>query len=273
MHGLNTNQNGLEKIKSLFNPKPKCPSFNKRLPKIYAWADGASSMPFQNLSAVETELNDLVDLRNSEETGMVSFSAALGLGFEFSNGLYLESGLSFDKINTVFEHAVGNESRKVTYIEIDTIWGAGGDIEDFTIEMDTSYYFETGTITKIHVNNFKQIDIPLKVGYTYRVLPKLHVKVDGGLLVNVASWNEGHILNENKAIVSYGENGSIDLFKKKLGLAYMANLGVTTPLNSRFSLDAGLDLRWYPDRSLSQINRIKQSYTKIGLSAGINYRL
>jgi len=272
INNLSYNSDKNYEIDALFAAKPKCPRFSKPKPRIYLNADFTSAITSLALSSNNPELDHIVDFRNRNEKGLISFASTLGIGIQFRNGIYLESGINYSKINSVFTHEIEGSGKETSIIIRDTIPDPNEDV-GYRIEITESTIYESGTITNTYVNNFSQLDIPFKIGYQYDINDKHKLRVDGGVYVNIKSWNQGHVMNIEDEVVEYGSSTSNEIFRSHVGLGYGGSLSFTTLLSPRLSLNTGLSLRHHPNQSIGGVNEINQSYTNFGLQTGINYRL
>ncbi len=252
-------------IQRLFSPANRCPRFSNKLKGLYVWADYTSAYTSQSLSANTTEYDTYINSRNSSETSIYSFSSSLGLGFIHTSGWFVESGLTYDQINTQFhqteENIIGTEEI------IRTSKDENGNV--------------TGTYTEVipiigyneirHINKLTQMDIPLLVGYELPVSPKLNISLKAGPNFNISSHSSGRVLDIDGNPIYFGDDSGSNLYSDKFGIGYIAGAHVIKNINDRLSLNLGVTYRSYTDRQHATIP-VRQSFTKYGLSTGVRYR-
>ena len=247
----------------------QCPQFRSSGPEFYAYSNFSSSLPFQSLS--NSELDDYIDLRNSTESSAISYSADLGVGIDFRNGYFIETGLMIDQINMRFNHKE-TVIRNTSFVRIDTFYDTSGEIVDITESVANEQ--EVGTKETKALNKFRQIDVPLRVGYRFPVSQNFDLAVSGGFIFNLRSFNSGKQIDRSEDIVSYNrDNSDLQLYKTKLSVSYISSIKLEKEINSKLLLNGGLDFRLYTGNFNLSTNPIDQNYFKLGVSAGVRYRI
>ena len=206
------------------------------------------------------------------ESSALSYSTTLGLGYRFDNGLIAETGLGIDRINIDFHKPGDDEVRYTTVITIDTMITP---TNDTITSIDTTTIRIDGTDPVFAINQFTQIDIPLVVGFEFPLSDKLRLALKGGVLVNIRSTNSGRMLGLNDEPLEYGSNSKNDnqYFKTNIGFSYTGGLNLEADLSESFSVYGGLNVRYYPNSFSLNDNPVQQSYSKMGLMAGLKYRI
>ena len=244
-----------------------CPSFEPYRTGLYVFADQSLGYNFQRLEALDPEFKDLEDLRNSKENGSISFSTNLGVGKQWSSGFLLETGLNYDKI-TVNSRKYSDDAPSRLMITIDSVLTPQG----WEITRDSTFIAQAndGQVT----NRFSQVNIPVIFGYESFVSERFSLIAKAGVLVNISSKNEGQISNASGDLVTYdSDNINTSLFKTNMGISYMASLHIQTEFTPLLAGYTGINVNYYPDNFALRSNPIKQTYTKVGLTAGLKYRL
>ncbi len=254
------------------NTGSECPDFEIYHPGFYAYTELVSGVSLLTLKARKAEFVDYKESRELTESNAFSYSATLGLGFQFDNGLIAESGISFDRLNTRFKYKDENAIKNSTVITIDTM--ILNDI-DTIIHSDTIVLQQTGINEVSIYNNFNQIDIPLVIGFEFPVGEKFRLSLKGGVMINITSSNSGQMLGLNNFPIAYGssQQGDSEYFKTNIGFSYTGGINLEADINENISLYAGANLRYYPNSFSLKDNPISQRYTKVGLTTGIKYRL
>lgn len=243
-----------------------CPSFEPYSSGLYFFADVTTGYNFQKLESPEQEI-DIVTLRNSKEKNAVSISANLGLGKQWSSGFVLETGLNYDRIN-IRSDQYNDDIPPRLMITIDSVLTPNG----WQISRDSTYIaHQNDGKTK---NNFTQFNIPVIFGYESFVSDRFSLVAKAGILVNISSRNSGQVKNSTGDLVTYdSDNIATSMFKTNLGIAYTGSLHLQTEFTPLLAGYTGISVNYYPDNFALQANTVKQTYTKVGLTAGLKYRL
>ena len=264
---LSKNDNGDERpfIQRLFSAGTQCPKFSHKLKGLYAWTNYTSAYVDQSLSADSGELGEYISKRENSENSLYSFSTSLGLGYIHASGWFVESGLTYDQINTRFHQ-----------IEEDII----GTEEIIRTSKDEDGNI-TGTFTEIipiigfneirHTNKITQIEVPLLIGYELPVSPGLSLNLKAGPNFNLSSNSAGRILDIEGNPIFFGDNTNVNLYRDKFGVGYIAGAHLVKNLSNKLSFDIGMTYKSYGDTQDSS-NPIIQSFSKYGLSSGLRYR-
>ncbi len=254
----------------LFNSGNDCPDFKRKWPGLYLYSQLGSYYPFQSLSSDGSEMSSLISERDLTESGVPSFSFETGLGYDFYNGLFVQTGISYNQINIKFYHRQEDIINNITSIIIDTLFNPQGEV--VSINKDTSVYQEIG-VQELTVNNsFKMLDIPISVGYSYPLTDKIHLRASAGLIFNMRTRSRGYMVDSNGEPYEYGRNDN-DLFKTKWGLSYSGALDLETIINDKFSFNAGLNMRYFSKNINVSTNAVDQRFFNLGIVAGVKYRI
>jgi len=252
-------------IQRLFSVGTPCPKFSRKLKGLYAWTNYSSAYVHQSLSAENGEYGDIISRRQDSESNAYSFSTSLGLGYIHASGWFVESGLTYDQINTRFhqieENIIGTEEI------IRTSKDEQGNV--------------TGTYTEVipiigyneikHTNKLTQIEIPLLFGYELPVRPGLNLSVKAGPNFNLSSNSSGRVLDIDGNPIFFGEDTNNNLYRNKFGVGYIAGAHIVKDLSEKLSFDIGITYKSYGDTQDSS-NPITESFNKYGLSTGFKYR-
>lgn len=264
--GINRYDNILSKMILRANSAPACPYFGHLSSGIYVYADYSLGAVNQMLSTTHPDYNNLLARRNGSESGALSLSVNVGLGKQWRSGLLLESGINYDRINTTFR-AAEDVTRNTTMIITDTIYTTQG------IDVVSDTVITTEISRPASNNSFRQINLPVLVGYDLPVFNRFSLVVKGGVLVNLKSYNSGTIEDQNGLKPFSSEDLESSIYKTNLSMAYVADLGLATSLTSDLSAYCGIRVNYYPNNFSLRNYPIAQTYTKYGLSAGLRYSL
>jgi len=252
-------------IKRLFSAGTKCPSFKRNLRGLYLWSDITSSYASQSLASKQGELSQYINLRNESEQSLFSYSFSTGLGYIHPSGLFMEVGLTYDKINMKFynkeEDIIGSE--EIIHIIRDQ---NGNEVGTETEIRPIIGYNEI-----VNHNTFTQVEVPLLLGFEMPVTPTFSLAVKAGPNFNLSSQNEGRIMNIEGTPFYYGDKSETKIYKDKLAVGYIAGVNLVKNLNQNMSLNVGLNVKSY-DQFSNDNNPLEHSFIKYGLSTGIRYR-
>lgn len=255
---------------ALFGTKTECPRFRQQWPLLYSFSDVSLSHPSQSLSTQVSESSEHVGIRSQSESSLPSFGVRTGLGYDFYNGLFVQAGLAYNQINMKFLHREEDVINNKTSIVIDTLFNSQGDT--LSITRDTTVVQEIGIKETRGTNTFRMIDIPVEIGYHYPLSNKFSLRASVGLALNIKTVSAGYMLDTNAETFRY-DSGDSEYFRTKTGLSYLANLAVETQVSGNIYLNAGIRWRHYGTEFNASDNPIDQSFTSLGLNAGIRYRL
>ena len=250
------------------NAASGCPKFEKEYNGLYISAEVALDYNHQNLNNKLVENNNLLAERKRTEKGIMSTSYNLGIGKQFKSGLFIESGINFDRLRTRFKLADEDLVMNSTVITIDTIITPNGP----TVVIDTTFQQITGAEVESR-NIFNQVNIPLLVGYELTINEKFSLLAKGGIQLNVSSSNSGQLMSDNGPMLYSSDRVSSSIYKTNLGLSYAGGLHLAAHLNSEMSVFSGVNFRYYPSDISLESNTISETFFKYGLSAGVRYQL
>jgi len=238
-----------------------CPSFLRFRSGVYVFSDIKISLLQQKLEAKTSEQVAIIASRNKTEEELMSTSYTFGIGKVWNSGFIFESGINFDNILTKFLVSEGG----TTVIEIDTFLLPGGGMQ---IVQDTFNIVGEGI-----KNKFNQINIPVRIGYDLPITEKISLAAKAGVLINLASSNNGKIMTEEGTYRYSSAERSLSLFKTNLGLSYTGGMDINMQVSSKIAGYAGIHCNYYPSNFGLSTYGIKQTYLKYGLTAGLRYSI
>jgi len=243
-----------------------CPSFDKHYSGFYVYIDANYGYSFQNLTSQFEENNSFAASRSAQEKGALSISANVGIGKKWHNGFLLETGLNYDRININADN-YSDQSGSRLLIRIDSVMTPTG----WLTTVDSTYITND---EKIAPNRFTQFNFPLAVGYELYLQDGISLIAKTGVLFNITSSNSGTLVDEDGNSFIYNSNNPLTRFyKTNLGLSFLANLQVQKELTPLIAGYIGMNVNYYPNNFSLSDNPIKQTYTKVGMTTGLTYRL
>ena len=247
------------RLLGLKKASPICPTFKPFRSGIYVFTDiraGLSTQQLENKTE-NIETDAIISQRSASESSAISSSFNIGVGKRWNSGILVESGLNIDVISTTLSFLQPGE----TIIVIDSFP---------EITMDTTNTAPQMVRTK---NKFRQVNIPVNLGYEFRISERYSIAAKAGILINLASSNSGQLITESGLVAYDSSDRNSNFFKTNLNLSYSGGLDLIGDINNNFSGYIGLNFNYYPsDFSLSTYS-IRQSYYKAGVTAGLRYRI
>ena len=226
--------------------------------------------PFRTMHSLGNgELASYLDSRRSTEDGMPSFNAGFTAGYFHSSGAIIKSGIQYTQINERFLHVKENIIRIQTHITIDTMYNQDG---SYTIRRDTSIVEVLGREELRTFNQFRMLDVPLILGYTFD-LARFSLDVNAGIIFNVTSANSGRIFNQDLIPSYYGSKGSGQFkpYTNYYGLSLYAGVSLLSRLRGHTQFYIEPHFRYYIKSFSNSQYPIRQKYFVTGLSTGIRY--
>jgi hypothetical protein len=257
-------------LPKLFSQGTECPDFRQPWPGLYSYVNLTTAYPFSSLASGGAEMTDLISARSMTESPLPSFTAEMGLGYDFHSGFFVESGIRYNQINIKFSHREEDIINNTTSIIIDTTFNGQGEV--IAINRDTSVVQEIGVREITNTNHFNFIDIPLSIGYNYRLSTKINMRASAGLVMNLRMRSKGYMLDHYEQAFMYG-HGESSMFKTRVALSYTAGLMFETELNEKIIAGAGMRMQYMPGNINLNTNPVDQSFLTIGISAGLRYRI
>lgn len=253
---------------------PDCPGIeadaagNKRYFEVYAGPDmGIRS--FGSFGADST--SDAYLQRRKQSTKFRSaFSAGVRYTRVFANGISLRTGVNYSQLNEKFQYINPKDIRYILVITPrDVIIGGVN-----TTIYDTLRYVQEGTRVRTTYNRYRNVDIPLQVGYEFGN-GRLHTNISAGVIVNLYSWQRGDMLDsayQPVSITTGKANGDYG-FRTNIGAGFLGCVSMYYKLNSRLHILAEPFLRYNFNPITSDKLNITQKYHTIGLRLGVRWDL
>jgi hypothetical protein len=253
---------------------PDCPTLeknaagNKKYWEVYAGPDYA----FESYKSYgDTASANYLQKRKSSTKFASAFSAGVRYTKVFDNGTSIRTGLNYTQVNEKFIYFNPSEIKYVTVITTRVVIRAPGDTVFIN---DTLQYQQTGTRTKTTYNRYRNIDVPIVIGYELGN-GKIHANINAGVIINVYSWYKGDVLDSlyQPTTITTGKGNSIYQFKNNIGVGFLGSIS----LYYKITDDLHLLLEPYFRYNLSPISKqnlnLQQKYNIAGLRAGVRFDL
>ncbi len=250
-----------------------CPSFGKKrngrmtypenafLIDVYASPDVAMRR-FTNRT---NEGNRYLNNRDSTEKQWYAFSTGARLSYVFSNGFAIRAGAHYGQVNEIFNFQASDSSSRTTRTTVE-IRNSLGQL----VRTDTIVKIERGYRNIVTHNRYRSFDIPVQIGYEFRLSRTWNMGINTGVNVNISSWRKAQILNSNGGLSFGASNDSI--FNPRIGLTGFASLSFTKSLGSGVELLLEPNIRYNFGALTANSYPIDQRYTTFGIFTGLRFR-
>ncbi len=221
-----------------------------------------------NQKAFYGDNHEFIKSREKTENNMYSYSMGMMLGYLFSNGLSIKTGLNYTAINEKFKVTFKKVINTQTIITIDTIKNEDG---SETVVRDTTVKEIFGERNIQENNTYTMLDIPLIIGLEYKNFNhKLGIRA--GLYFNIISRQKGIILNHNANLQEVEQIDSDNkIFRKNTGISIYSGIVYSYRFKSGYEFFIEPNIRYYL-KSFTKDNYIlRQNYAKYGISFGGRY--
>ena len=265
---------GLKILNSQNVRLPDCPTIeknaagNKQYWEVYAGPDRA----FENYKSYgDTASNNYLQKRKASTKFASAFSAGVRYTKVFNNGTSVRAGVNYTQVNEKFLYFNPNEIKNVTVITTRIVIRAPGD----TIYIsDTLQYQQTGTRIKTTYNRYRNIDIPLVIGYELGN-GKFHANINAGVIINVYSWYKGDVLDTlyQPVSVTTGKGNSQYQFKNNIGVGFLGSVSVYYKITDKLHLLLEPYFRYNLSPMSKENLNLQQKYHIAGLRTGLRIDL
>ena len=253
---------------------PDCPTIeknaagNKTYWEVYAGPDRA----FENYKSYsDTASNNYLQKRKASTKFASAFSAGVRYTKVFNNGTSVRAGVNYTQVNEKFVYFNPNEIKNITVITTRVVIRAPGD----TIYIsDTLQYQQTGTRIKTTYNRYRNIDIPIVIGYELGN-GKIHANINAGVIINVYSWYKGDVLDTlyQPVSITTGKGNSAYQFKNNIGVGFLGSISVYYKITEKFHLVVEPYFRYNLSPMSKENLNLQQKYHIAGLHAGLRFDL
>ena len=253
---------------------PECPTIeknaagNKQYWEVYAGPDHALE---SYKSYGDTASANYLEKRKASTKFASAFSAGVRYTKVFNNGTSVRAGVNYTQVNEKFQYFNPNEIKFVTVITTRVVIRAPGD----TIYInDTLQYQQTGKRIKTTYNRYRNIDIPLVIGYELGN-GRIHANINAGVIINLYSWYKGDVLDSlyQPVTITTGKSNSIYQFKNNIGIGFLGSISVYYKMTDNLHLVLEPYFRYNLSPISKQNLNLQQKYNVAGLRAGVRFDL
>lgn len=210
-----------------------------------------------------------IQKKDSAENMRVGFSAGIRLSKSFGDHIMLKAGVQYSQMNEKFAQSSVNESQTTTVIISRTIVRPQGD----TTISDTTSVTQIGyRVTKSN-NHYRNIDIPISIGYEFGdPKAKWKVGINGGAILNVASWFQGVTIDTSYNVISANSKGSSGFYNTKLGVSLFGSVSVIRNISPTLDVFAEPYFRYGLYNTNSSAG-FSQKFNTMGVQLGVRMKI
>ena len=265
---------GLQTINFKNLKLPDCPTIeknaagNKQYRDVYAGPDKAFEV-FKTYT--DTASNNYLQKRKASTKFASAFSAGLRYTKVFDNGVSARAGLNYSQVNEKFLYFNPSELKFVTVITTRVIIRQPGDTVYIN---DTLQYQQSGTRTKVTYNRYRNIDIPLVLGYEIGN-GKIHANINAGVIINIYSWYKGDVLDSlyQPVSITTGKGNSVYQFKNNIGIGFLGGVSFYYKITDRLHLLLEPYFRYNLSPMSNKNLNLQEKYNTAGVRAGVRFDL
>jgi len=241
-----------------FLPDVKCPTFKQR--KVYSFSIVPEVGIFYPLASMDGDdsQNEVLRIRKNNEVSLEGIQAALyGKLYQVNGPLYFKSGLNYSRITRrmIYEDH---------YTKIDTTIGIISITE--SENHDTITVIKGPIYTETNVQKYEKrhyyhhmLSVPILVGFQTN-FNSLIVGLEAGVNINLFADQTGYIMI---APDKFGLINDAALYKRRLGISYIAGMSLGIPLNNNI-LALSIRANINPNNFASSSVPFKERYQMLG---------
>ncbi|MBX2930645.1 MAG: hypothetical protein KF781_01720 [Chitinophagaceae bacterium] len=184
-----------------------------------------------------------------------------------SKNLYVKTGLQFSQLIEKMNFRYESERKEITVITIRTETDINGNtvtISDTTKQIQISYG------NNVRYNLYRNLELPISLGYEF-YNKGFRASVNAGLIVNLASWYQGKLLDTSFQLVSAKENSGV--YKHSVGLSMFGSVSLIKPINDNVDIFAEPYFRYNLSQPKYNSYGFKQKFSAAGISLGVRFKL
>ncbi len=266
--------NNTKKLNNINLKLPDCPTIekdaagNKKYWEVYAGPD----FVFNSFKTYgDTASTNYLQKRKASTKFASAFSAGIRYTKVFNNGMSVRSGINYSQVNEKFIYFNPNEIKFITVITTRVIIRSPGDTLYIN---DTLQYQQSGARTKTTYNRYRNIDIPIVIGYELGN-GKIHANINAGVIINIYSWYKGDILDTTYQPVSIttGKGNKQYQYKNNIGAGFLGSVSVYYKLNDQLHLLIEPYFRYNLSPMSNNNSNLQQKFHTTGLRAGLRLDL
>ena len=253
---------------------PDCPTLeknaagNKKFWEVYAGPDYV----FNNYKTYgDTASYNYLQKRKASTQFTSAFSAGVRYTRVFENAMSIRTGLNYSQVNEKFSYVNPNELKFITVITRRVVVRSAGDTLYFN---DTLQYQQTGTHVKTTYNHYRNVDIPLVMGYEVGN-GKIHANINAGVIINLYSWYKGDVLDTSYQPISIttGKGSPIYQYKTNIGVGFLGSVSLYYKITDKMHIVLEPYIRYNLSPMSKENLNLQQKDHTIGLRTGLRFDL
>ena len=253
---------------------PECPSLEKNAAgnKAYWEAYAGPDRAFENYKSYgDTTSANYLQKRKASTEFASAFSAGVRYTKVFNNGTSVRAGVNYTQVNEKFLYFNPSEIKYVTVITTRVVIRAPGDTLYFN---DTLQYQQTGTRIKTTYNRYRNIDVPLVIGYELGN-GRIHANINAGVIINIYSWYKGDVLDSlyQPVTITTGKSNSVYQFKNNIGVGFLGSISLYYKMTDKLHLLLEPYFRYNLSPMSKENLNLQQKYNIMGVRAGVRVDL
>ena len=253
---------------------PECPSLEKNAAgnKTYWEAYAGPDRAFENYKSYgDTTSANYLQKRKASTEFASAFSAGVRYTKVFNNGTSVRAGVNYTQVNEKFLYFNPSEIKYVTVITTRVVIRAPGDTLYFN---DTLQYQQTGSRIKTTYNRYRNIDVPLVIGYELGN-GRIHANINAGVIINIYSWYKGDVLDSlyQPVTITTGKSNSIYQFKNNIGVGFLGSVSLYYKMTDKLHLLLEPYFRYNLSPMSKENLNLQQKYNIMGIRAGVRVDL
>jgi len=213
--------------------------------------------------------NAYIQKKDSSETMTTGFTVGARISRNLGDHILLRSGLQYSQLNEQFSNRTESERNVTTVIVARTIIRPQGD----TTISDTTTVIQIGYRVRKASNTYRNLEIPLIAGYEFGGKEdRWHLAVNGGVIINAASWYSGETLDTAYNVVPIDSKGSTVIYKHSVGLSLYGSVSAAYGVAKNLEVFAEPYARFGVSSTKSDVG-FTQRFNGAGLTVGIRLKL
>jgi len=213
--------------------------------------------------------NAYLQKKDSTESMRIGYTVGARITKNIGEHLMLKAGLQLSQINERFTLRTENERVTTIVITSKTVTDAFGNT---TIQNDTTSVTKIGYLVRTSNNHYRNVEVPVMLGYEFGN-DNWKFSVNGGAIINVASWYKGRTLDTAYQTISLTSKSNGDIYKHNVGLSLYGSLSIIKPVAEKWDVFAEPYFRYSLYNLSSNTLGYNQRFNTFGLSFGIRYKL
>ncbi len=207
---------------------------------------------------------DWVAQRQSSERPLEALTFDLSAGYLHKTGWQVRAGLGYTRINTEM-------NTTLTRVSVDSVEGLQAIVFLPGNAVDSIYgaiaSFTTTTSERRTFNSFRQVEVPVMVGYQLGS-GAWTVLAEGGVRLRLSRTQEGQILARDG---SFSDLETLGTYRSGLGYSLQAGLTVGYAFHPQMRVQAGVVWQYHPQDFTTAEAKFSENYRMLGFSLGGRY--